>query len=467
MVTAPEKLGSDMSETELMVEEFRQKVVQTLQREKDRLRENAEKEAKNILTKAYQEAAQLASQAQEEYKQTVGVAKEQAQREAEYILSQAREQAEQVLRNNEETIRREAKEKTKKEVESIIRSSKEEAARISARTIQEAKDEASEIIAQTKKESDELIRQMMDDAEREAQEITRSAMELKQKAAEEMERAQREARDTAERIISSARENAVASAEKEAAEIIAQAKIQGQQERQYILANAMADAKRATETETAQILLKARQEADDIVNKAKEKMRIQLEDSSRLMLEIQQKMHQVIGTAGPESNNQKTEAPVETKSAAAEAPSPAPVFKDEAIIEPAAAVNKEENKSASSRPVPEPETRDVKVASVNTQSKTNSIIFNEEDKTYQGRLKIDVAPPVDNEQVNVLEQHLMNTPGVQVIIKGGAQDGSAWIEVDISSPVSLLDVLRKIPGVKDVVGCKSYVIIAMKSRQLV
>jgi hypothetical protein len=82
-------------------------------------------------------------------------------------------------------------------------------------------------------------------------------------------------------------------------------------------------------------------------------------------------------------------------------------------------------------------------------------------------LKIDIAPPVDGEQLSNLEQNLQKTPNVRVIVKGDAEDGSAWIEIELSKPTSLLGILRKLPGVKDVVGAKSYIIVAMKSKQLV
>ncbi len=102
-----------------------------------------------------------------------------------------------------------------------------------------------------------------------------------------------------------------------------------------------------------------------------------------------------------------------------------------------------------------------------TQNTINSMLIDEENQTYQGRLKIDIAPPVDSEQLANLEQNLLKTPNLRVIVKGGAEDGSAWIEIEISKPLPLLDIFRKLPGVKDVVGAKSYIIVAMKSKQLV
>ena len=103
----------------------------------------------------------------------------------------------------------------------------------------------------------------------------------------------------------------------------------------------------------------------------------------------------------------------------------------------------------------------------NAQTKINSLFFDEDKKTYLGRLKIDIAPPVDNDQIQSLENALSQTPNLRVIEKGEAEDGSAWVEIDMNVPVPLLDILRKVPEIKDVVGCKSYIIIALKSKQMV
>jgi hypothetical protein len=82
-------------------------------------------------------------------------------------------------------------------------------------------------------------------------------------------------------------------------------------------------------------------------------------------------------------------------------------------------------------------------------------------------LKIDIAPPADAEQVNTLVDYLQKFAELKIVSKGGAEDGSAWIELEIAKPTRLLDVLRQTPSVKDVVGAKSYIIVALKSRQLV
>ncbi len=95
------------------------------------------------------------------------------------------------------------------------------------------------------------------------------------------------------------------------------------------------------------------------------------------------------------------------------------------------------------------------------------MLVDEENQTYEGRLKIDIAPPADREQVASLEKDIVKTASIQVLDKGTAEDGSAWVELEVSKPTRLIDVLKDIPSVKDVVGAKSYIIVAMRAKQLV
>jgi len=41
------------------------------------------------------------------------------------------------------------------------------------------------------------------------------------------------------------------------------------------------------------------------------------------------------------------------------------------------------------------------------------------------------------------------------------------VALELTKPTTLIDILKKTPSVKDVVGAKSYIIVAMKSKQLV
>jgi hypothetical protein len=99
-------------------------------------------------------------------------------------------------------------------------------------------------------------------------------------------------------------------------------------------------------------------------------------------------------------------------------------------------------------------------------NKVEAPSYGENSRTYQGKLKIDIAPPVDNNQLNLLETTLLKTSGLRIIGKGIMEDGSAWIEIDASKPLPLVDIIKKVPSVKDVVGAKSYIIIALRAKQV-
>jgi F0F1-type ATP synthase membrane subunit b/b' len=432
MVTALEKSSIEISEPELYIEEFKQKLIDSLRKEKNKLREIADQEANTILTKAYQESSELTARTQEESRRIIDHAKEQAKRETDELLLQAQQKAEQIIANATEIVRKEAKEKSRKEVDSIIRNAKEEANKQAAKIIQTAKDEATL-----------STRQLLDNAKKEAEEITRSATEMRQKMASELAEFQNKSTEAAEQIIANAKKTASEVAEREVAQIVSQARTRAEKEREFILASAMDDGRKAVEVETAKILQKARQEAEEIVNNAKDQVRTQLDESSRLMLEIQQKMHQVIGSAKIPPDSRKHEMDMTPVS-------PAPVNREDILISKGASIQQKESP----------------VLNI-TQNKINAVVYDEVNRTYRGKLKIDIAPPVDSEQIGYLEQHLLKNDNIRVSAKGGAEDGSAWIEVDIPKPLQLVSILQKTPLVKDVVGCKSYIIVALKSKQLV
>ena len=428
MVAATDKVLANSVETERLVDNFKQQLLLSLEKDRARLREIAEQESKQILAKAYQDASGLTQKAQEKGLQIVQAATAQAKSEVENILAQGRAQAEQLVKNGEEMARRDAKEKTRREIEKLMASAKEDAAKQGSATLQAAREEAGEIIAKSKKEATEISRQIMDEAE----------VQLKG-------------------ILENARKEAKAKAEKEAAEITEKARAQAEKEKELLILAANDEARSAAQKETERIIAKANAEADTILNGAKNKVRLQMEESGRLMQEMQQRMQQVMAAAGFESKHIEFPAIHAVPPEASPAPPPPIPVK--------APVRQEET---AERVVPVDPPRKVERSSTSSemaQAKLDSIFANDETRNYQGRLKIDIAPPVDSEQISNLEQNLSKNTNLRVLGNGGSEDGSAWVEVDILKPMPLVSALRKIPGVKDVVGAKSYIIVALKAKQ--
>ncbi len=353
MATILPKAEIGIGEFEIIIEESKQKFIQSLIKEKEKVIEVANKDAKAILAKAYQDSELLIKKSQEDAKQTISQAKERADREADNLLSQARQKADQIIKNVEEQA---------------------------SSTLQVTKDEA----------------------EKRAKEITRAAEEIKRKAVLEIEQSQKKAAESTQKLVSDAKDAARKEAEKEASEI----------------------------------LMKARQQAEDILNEAKDKVMTNFEDSNRLMMEIQQKMLQMVEATGLDV--EKPECSVEKPQKSTSSPELQHAQK------PIPGLKQENN--------------------TDDQNQINSIFIDEE-QSYQGRLKIDIVPPVDKAQLSVLEQNLQKAPNLRVVAKNRSEDGGAWIEVELSKVSPLLDILRKLPDVRDVVGAKTYVIISMKSKQ--
>jgi|GEM_PF-1581690 len=465
-IPARDKIDTEIGETERLIEEFKQRISQTLERERAKLREIAEKEAKAILAKAYQESANIASKANEESQHILEAARERADREKEVILAQARERAEQIVLEAEETTRREAKERTRKEVEIILSAARDEATKIVTEALEKARLEAEKIVSNARFEAENQSRKIIETAELEARQVTRSALELKQRAEGELLEAQKKAGEEAALIINAAREKARQVAENEANSILSRARTEALQEKERLII----EARKSAEEERSQLVQKAKLEADNIINVAKSQIRIQLEESSRLMMEIQKQIQKAMGLAGivNASNDINTaNAPSEGSTFPkalnsaiqyrqefnAGSPDVSPVNTQSEII-----VNKPMSETS-----PVVSVGEMAIGSEAKPKPAHS--YDEKSRTYQGRLKIDIAPPVDNEQINSLAVALASAPGLAVVNKGIIEDGSAWIEVEAASPLPLLEILHQIPFIKDVVGARSYIIIALKAKQ--
>lgn len=433
MVTAPEKAIKELAETEAIIEEFRQRLTRTFLKEKEKLHELADREAKHLLADAYNESGRLTQKAQKDAEAILEQARGMAAEETKNTLSQASFQAEKVIQEAEERIRKEARERIGKETAAILRKTTEDASKQADNILQAAREDASR-----------ASRQKLVEAEINAEELMRSARDLHMKAAEELAVAQNKASETVDQIIATARQTAQAQADRESQAIIARAKAAAEKEKEYILASALSESRKSAAAEAETILMAARKNAEEIVSQAKNKVRNQIEESSRLMQEIHQKMQQVISV--PEETQKYIYTETQPIKAAKTINNPS--------ISPEPAVIKMDNYVPNENCLP---TADV-------QNKINTLFSEGEKLTYSGKLKIDIAPPSDSEQIETLEKQLLQNSGLRIIAKGGSEDGSAWVEVHLTSPLPLIEILRKIPSVKDVVGARSYIIVTLNSK---
>ena len=106
---------------------------------------------------------------------------------------------------------------------------------------------------------------------------------------------------------------------------------------------------------------------------------------------------------------------------------------------------------------------------INNIELETSDVFDEEDerKTYEGKLEIDIVPPIDFSQLINLEKLLRKVPNLQVLGRGGSDDGRSWAEVECSKPLPIVTILKQMSPVKEVAAHSNHIIIALKEKQAV
>ncbi len=445
MVTAFDKTIKDIGGIEFEVEDFKQRLLNAIRVEREKARDLADKEAKMILAKAYQESSCLIDRAKEESNRLIQLAQTNAQNEYQTILSQARQQSEKMINLAEETIRKEAREKTRKEVESILRNTRDEAAKSSQNILQSAREQATAMITNAKQEAVSTSLQITEAANKQAEEVKSSANQMRQKAAEELVLVQKRTTEAVDNAISECREKALSLAEIEAGALITKAKEEAQKEYQRLIDIALTEAKSKAAIERESLLQLARTEAESILDQAKSKVRSQMENSKILMQEIQAKLDKLVSSAAIETVKPTTVETPPLKAAVQNIPKISEV------------------KLTVTEKTEQPPIVQVNAVIPETQNKINTLFGQETGQVYKGKLKVDIAPPADSEQINDMERQLLQNDNLRILAKGGAEDGSAWLELEISQPLPLLSILRKIPCVKEVVGAKSYIIVALKA----
>ena len=165
---------------ESIIEEFTQRISQSVENDRNKLRELAEQESASIITRAQQEADSI-----------IAEAKKKTNSEVEKILAEAKQKAIQTVNEADKRIKDEAKQKTKKEQERIIQVAKEEAETLVTKARQMAENEAKRVVAESQKEADRQRDKLIAEAESEA----------KRKAESDAVQVLAEARDKAQKLI--------------------------------------------------------------------------------------------------------------------------------------------------------------------------------------------------------------------------------------------------------------------------
>jgi len=321
-------------------------------------------------------------------------------------------------------------------------------------------DEAEQVVAGEKDKASVESDRIIAEARRQAEQISKASAEMKQKLSREVEEIRKDIHAEAEQIIMAAVETAREQAQKESDAIVAKARKtaedivleaeRAQKERNQLLADSVIEARRKSGLEAAQIIAEARQTAERIVAEASSKVRVEMKEPSRLIAGMKQRLGRVIEATVKESRKPDSEPGKPARAAGK---------KDNAAeTGPVAVANKKEVRAHAM------ETEPVRAADKAAHSRAaaaGAIAVKEDNgRTYQGRLELFMAPSPRVDQIANFEKYLLQMPHLRLVGKGSSADGKTWTEVEISEPLPLLEFLKRMPLVKDVMGSTDNITVA-------
>lgn len=421
MSKMPESLESEVNEAERLINEYRSRISQAIEKERSELRKRAELESAELIMRANKEYTAATEQAQNEAERIVAEANERATRDAERIIAQAEAKVGQLVAETEKRLKKEAKDKAQKEVEQITREARSEAARMMAAARQEAEDASKATLA---------------DARREAEQLARTTNEIRQNAELDGEDIRKRAQEESERIMAEARENARKYKEKELAATVVEARQQAEQllngardkareEQGRLIAQVTVAARSRAEAESAQVVADARKQAQRMVITTRRQLWAELEKTALLALGARESLSRIIAESERQARDE----------AASEA-SGISTARLDALA------------GAGGAEAEEPPQK-------------------EEERVYKGRLELIIVPPAHFSQIASLEKLLMQMPKVRLLGKGGSEDGGSWVDVELTEPMPIVTVLKKMTPVQEVVEYANNLIISLKTKQAV
>ena len=166
----------DIEEAAKFMDEYKKRFVETISKEKESLKKQAEREAANIIAQAKGEAEQLLSKTTSEAKSQASLMITEAREQAERLKEQAKEESSTIVAKageRAEQITSEAKqhnEAVKAEAVRITEQARQQAASITAEAHQKAGLEVHRLIAEAQKEIDNTYDEIVGTATREAKE---------------------------------------------------------------------------------------------------------------------------------------------------------------------------------------------------------------------------------------------------------------------------------------------------------
>jgi len=420
MVDTSNKLEPGIDEAEQIFYEYRQGISQAIDKVKANLLDRAKQEASDIVSKANSEATNIVSI---------------AQHKADTVLAQANSSADRIIKDAEERITKEARNRTRKEEERLIMEAKSQSDRIITATRQAAEEISGKILDDAKKEADILIKRLTEDSKREADALVKSTSEIKKRAEIEANLIKKKTEEETEHVINIARVEArrdvekesvaiIEKARQEAEDILQNARDQATKERESMIAEFVVEATKLAELEKIKILSVAKSKAENVAREIKNGLNSELEKSSLLINGAQERLTDIV----TEMSNQITKEQFDIDTSLN-------------IDVPVEEVNADF-------------TREVQEKMFFTKTK-------DEERDYEGRLELGILAPINTKQKKAFEELLTEVPDLHLLGSGGSSNGSSWLEIELDQPIPLVSMLKQMPPVIKVAAHGNNILVAL------
>ncbi len=403
-----ETVDSEIGEIERIINEYKQGISRAIEEEKDRF-----EELSHVLAKSQHEAERL-----------IVEARQQAHRISENIIAQAEQKAQQIVNEAEELVKNEAKKKTQKEEERIKKAAKDKAVKLIAKARQISEKIANSIIAESRQEADKLVKQLTEKARKEAEQ---EAQDIRKKAHVEAKQITSDTRNAAKEDGEKELAIIITAAKKVAEQIVREAKEKVKIQEDQSTTNSLSSAER-TESESFSNPPEPRNIAEETAADIEDKSQTELEDSTPEITEAQQRLAKVFEAAINELE--------ETGGENGEIPVP----------------------NASQKENEYPATSKIEFETSEVTEREDAI------NEYIGKLELHIMPPVDLGQLSKFEKQLLHVPNLQILGKGGSANGIIWFEINYSEPLPVENLLQQISPVKEIAKHGNYLTISLNDR---
>lgn len=309
--------------------------------------------------------------------------------------------------NETDSIIQESRERIRQALELEGNKLKEKAKQDSAQILAEAKKEADNIVAQARQEAKVQAEQILAKAKEEAEQNTRESREIETKARQESAKVIHETREKASQIITEVIDRGTKQAQSELAQVSSEAK-----------------------NKTSQLLAQVSQGIEQIIGEAETNIKAELERLKTTISEAETK---------PQPLQEAPNKEADTNSQPATA---------EAVM---LATSTAEKTKPEIPPVAE------KRAAPLRESKGG--------KLFKGRLKLEIISPYNQAHQGGVQEWLGQHHGLKVISTGGHASANRWITnqtIDLEEPMPILDILKSVPGIKDIAEHKENIVITMR-----